>query len=759
MTLLAGTKLGPYELLAPLGAGGMGEVYRARDTRLGREVAVKVLPAAFSTDADRLRRFEQEARAASALNHPNILSIHDVGTHQGAPYVVSELLEGETLRERLAGAALSTRKAVDYGVQIAEGLAAAHEKGIVHRDLKPENLFVTKDGRVKILDFGLAKLVLAEAATGSRTDVPTVPAGTEPGVVMGTVGYMSPEQVRGLTVDARSDIFSFGAVLYEMASGRRAFHAGSAVETMNAVLKEDPLQASGALGTFSASLERVTRRCLEKSPEERFQSARDLAFALEEVSASSGLPAASARRRAPARAKSLAVLPLDNTSGNPDTDYLGDGIAESLIRGLSRVPKLRVMAYSSVSKYKGRDPRQAGRDLGVDAVLAGRVAQRGDTLTIGVELVDVAAGWQLWGEQYHRRLMDVLEVQGEIATEISEKLRLQLTERSRKRIVKRHTASATAYQLYLKGRYCWNKRTPEGLARAIGFFNEAIEADPAYALAYAGVADSYSLLPAYAGVPSSEGYPKARAAALKALELDGTLADAYLPLAQAKLYYDWDWPGAEKEYRQAITLNPGWASAHHFLAVQLALLGRFEEAFLEYGRAQDLDPLSLPISSSIGWALYQSRQYDRAIEQCKKTLEMDAGFARAHLYLGEIYLQRGDYEEAIGQFEKGIALSGESLGPVGLAHAFAVSGRCGEARQMLDEFSRERQRNRVSPFHFAVIHCGLGETDRAFEWLERAYAERSTWIPFLLSEPRIDLLLGDPRFSELLRRVNLSRDR
>jgi serine/threonine-protein kinase len=622
----------------------MGEVYRARDERLKREVAIKVLPASFSADADRLRRFEQEAQAAGALNHPNILAIYDVGTHEGSPYIVSELLEGETLRARLAGGAFSPRKALGHAMQIAHGLAAAHEKGIVHRDLKPENIFVTRDGRVKILDFGLAKLTQAESGSSAATDLPT--AGTEPGVVLGTMGYLSPEQVRGKPADSRSDIFSFGAILYEMLSGNRAFRGDTTADTMSAILLKEPTELSATNREISPGLERVVRHCLEKNPEQRFHSAHDLAFDLEALSDVSTPSPALAGLRAVARPRarvllwavgvvslvalaaavlwlrpragtidSLAVLPFVNAGGDPNAEYLSDGITESLINTVSQIPGIRVVSRASAFHYKGKDvgAKTVGRELGVAAVLTGRIVQRGDALSIRAELVDARDDTHLWGEEYNRRLSDILAVQEEIARDISGKLRQRLTGEEKKRLTKRYTENAEAYALYLKGRYHWNKRTGEDIQKGIGYFQQAIEKDPTYALAYAGLADSYAILFQYAGLPSSETFPKAKAAALKALEMDDTLAQAHATLAETHEFFDWDFSAAEKEYRRAIELDPKYPTAHHWYSACLSRLGRHEEAIAEVERAYELDPLSPIISTSRAVALVRARQSDRAI--------------------------------------------------------------------------------------------------------------------------------------------------
>jgi len=637
--LTTGSRLGPYEILGQIGAGGMGEVYRARDRKLDRDVAVKVLPESVAADPDALARFEREAKAVAALSHPNILAIHDFGTHEGTVYAVTELLEGETLRGKLDAGRIARKQAVNYALQVAKGLSAAHEKGIIHRDLKPENLFVGKDGHLKILDFGLAKRE-APVARGEETSAPTVSGHTEPGTVMGTVGYMSPEQVRGRPADHRSDIFSFGVVLYEMLTGRRAFRGETPVETMHAILKEETPGLAGSASAISPALERIVRHCLEKSPEERFQSARDIAFALGEASSGSaaapatpvpqpprprafrpllwaagvaGLAALAAAvlwLRPGARSiDSLAVLPFVNAGGDPNAEYLSDGITESLINSVSQIPGIKVVSRSSAFHYKGKDvgARTVGRELGVRAVLTGRIVQRGDGLSIRAELVDARDDTHLWGEQYNRRLSDILAVQEEIAGDISGKLRQRLTGEEMKRLTRRSTENPEAYGLYLKGRYHWNKRTGQDLQKGIGYFQQAIEKDPTYALAYAGLADCYAVLFLYAGLPSSENFPKAKAAASKALEIDDTLAQAHAALAFTHEVFYWDFSAAEKEYRRAIELDPKYPTAHHWCSLYLSGLGRYEQAIAEAERAYELDPLSPIISTNRAVALVRAR--------------------------------------------------------------------------------------------------------------------------------------------------------
>jgi eukaryotic-like serine/threonine-protein kinase len=786
VTIAAGDRLGPYEILAPLGSGGMGEVYRARDERLKREVAVKLLPASFSADPDRLRRFEQEAQAAGSLNHPNIVAIYDLGTHEGSPYIVSELLEGETLRARLAGGAFTPRKALGQALQIAYGLAAAHEKGIVHRDLKPENIFITRDGRVKILDFGLAKLKQPEGGASSATDLPTV--GTEPGVVLGTVGYMSPEQVRGRPADAGSDIFSFGAILYEMLSGNRAFRGDTAADTMSAILMKEPPELS-LRHEIPAGLERVVRHCLEKDPEQRFHSAHDLAFDLEALSDVSTATPALAGLRAAARQRSrtllwgagvvalaavagavlwlrprtgtidsVAVLPFVNAGGDPNAEYLSDGITESLINSVSQIPGIRVVSRASAFHYKGKDvgAKTVGRELGVRAVLTGRIIQRGDALSIRAELVDARDDTHLWGEEYDRKLSDVLAVQEEIARDISGKLRQRLSGEDKKRLTKHFTENAEAYALYLKGRYHWNKRTGEDIQKGIGYFQQAIGKDPTYALAYVGLAESYAILNEYTGLPSTETFPKAKAAALKALEMDETLAQAHVVLAFVHEFFDWDFSAAEKEFKRAIEVDANYPTAHHWYSLYLCYQGRQDQAIAEAARAAELDPLSPIISNLRSVVFFYARQTDRAIEASRKTLDLEKGFVPALASLGRALDQKGMYPEAIASLEEAVRLSGRQIVPLGdLGHACGVAGKRDEAMRLIDELKARSDRGYDTLANLALVHAGLGQSDEAMRWLEKAYQSHSARLIqiSLKAESRWDVLRSDARFEDLLRRI------
>jgi eukaryotic-like serine/threonine-protein kinase len=751
-----GRRLGPYEILGPLGRGGMGEVYRARDLRLDREVAVKVVPEPLARDPGRLARFEREARAVAALAHPNILVLYDVGHEQGIPFAVTELLEGTNLRGRMTGPPVPWREVLDIGAAVADGLAAAHVKGIVHRDLKPENLFLTADRRVKILDFGLARVdplpTDAEAETGAYD-----PARTGPGAILGTPGYMSPEQVRGLPADGRADLFALGCVLFELLAGRRPFQGATPADTAAAILNQDP----PPLADVPAAVGRVVMQCLAKDPADRFSSAADLAGALRALLGGSDVEPTSARpaRRRRAAARSVAVLPLANATADPEADYLADGITEGVIDRLARLPGLRVMARSTVFRYKGRpaDAQEVGRALKVRAVLTGRLVRRSDRLAIRVELVAVRDGTQLWGEEYHRDLADLPGLEQAIAQAVADALHVRLTGPQRRRLDRPPTDSPEAYQCYLKGRYHWNKRTGDGLRKSIKLFEQAIDHDAAYALAYAGVADAYLNLGGWGHLPFREAYPRARAAADRALAIDDGLGEAWASRAMVQKEYDWDWSGAGRSYARALELSPSYAVAHQWFGEYLAALGRHAEAIAAMRRAIDLDPLSLIIQCTLGrHGYYFARRYDEAAAQLRKVLELDDQFWVAHFWLAVVYSQLGRLEEALGHLETARRLDGNLEIVMFLGYVHGRAGRAAEARQVLDELDQLRTRRYVSPMLPAIVWIGLGEADRAFDWLERAYAERVQMLTELAAEPAFDPLRPAPRFVDLLRRVGLS---
>ncbi len=790
---MIGQTISHYRIVEQLGAGGMGVVFKAQDSRLERAVALKFLPENLAQQPQALERFRREARAASALNHPGICTIYDIGEQDGRAFIAMEFIDGETLRSHIHGKALPVEELLELGIQIAEALEAAHTEGIIHRDIKPANIFVTKRGRAKVLDFGLAKLVpkgvaIADDAPGGETSSSTSIAG----IISGTPSYMSPEQVRGDALDARTDIFSLGLVLYEMATGRQAFAGGTGGAIIEAVLTRPPVSARSINPDIPPALEAIINQALHKDREQRFQQAAEILADLQRLkrdidsgrrdqagdsasrlAATSGpISSTGALRsrastqqtgsfRAPRVTKtidSLAVLPFENVSRDPENDYLSDGITGSLINNLATVPKLRVMAQSTVFRYKGReiDPQVVGRELNVRAVLTGRMMQSGGSLRIGTELVDVATGSQLWGAQFDRKPGDIFAIQDEISSEISGKLRLQLTRAEKKRLIKRHTEDAEAYRLYLQGRHHWNRWTEEGFYKAIGYFQQAIEKDPSYALAYAGVADSYVLLGWNSYLPPQDAFPKGKAAAMAALEIAPDLGEAHTDLAAVLWLHDWQWPEAQMEFQRALELNACYATANHYYAECLMTMGRNAEALTRMKKSLELDPLSLIINVAIGWAYYHGRQYDEAVAQLLRTSELDPNYPMTCWILGLVYRKTARYDLAIGAGEKAVNLSGGSpLMRAALAQTFATAGAAQEAIQILDELQQLAKERYVVPHFFAGIYVGLGDHDRALEYLEKSYAEHCHWLIYLHIDPSMDDLRNDRRFQDLLRRVGL----
>jgi serine/threonine protein kinase/tetratricopeptide (TPR) repeat protein len=759
MPLSAGDKLGPYEILASIGAGGMGQVYRARDARLNRDIAIKVSGEQFS------ERFESEAKAIAALNHPNICQIYDVGPD----YLVMEYIDGRPIVDCEQPQALPPAEALRLARQIAAALEAAHGKGIIHRDLKPANILATSGGVVKLLDFGLAK-----QSAGSLTDAETQTMVTQVGTIIGTPAYMSPEQAEGKPADARSDIFSFGAVLYEMLAGRRAFSGGSSAATLGAIVHKnpEPLNAPPAL-------EAIVRRCLSKSPDGRFQTATDLGRALEGAS-TRGISGSKRRTIALTVAVSLlvigsaavffylkgsrtgidsiAVLPLENRSNDPDADYISDGVTESINNSLARLPSLRVIPHSVASHYKGKamDVQKVGDELRVQAVLTGDVGQRGDDLTIDVELDDVRNGKQLWGERYNRKLADLLAVQNEIAREVSQRLRSQLSAEDQQKLTKGSTDNPEAYQLYLKGKYYTNKLSKDGFGKGIDYFNQAIAVDPNYGLAYSGLAYNYVNQDDWF-MPPNEAGPKARDAARKALAIDESDAGAHLSLAIETHWYEWNLAAAESEFKRAIELNPNNSEALGYYSWFLAPMGRKDEALAQAKRSLQADPLSSMANLFVGSVLVFTRQWDPAIEQLRSAIELDPTFWFDHCFLGRAYEQKGRLPEAIAEFQRALDLEKDNAEPwSSLGHAYALSGNRTEAQKMLDHLKELSAHTWVAPYNIAVIYAGLGEKDQAFAWLDRAYKDRSYYLAvYLTTDARMDSLRSDPRFGELQRRVGL----
>jgi serine/threonine-protein kinase len=760
-----------YRIIKELGAGGMGEVYLAEDTRLGRHVAIKVLPASYQYDPERRTKFLAEARATSALRSPHIAAIYDIGEHEGSMYIVMEYVEGEPLSEKLKRGNLAIRDAIDLAAQIADALSEAHSLGIVHCDVKASNLILNERGTIKLLDFGIAAAAGSKGAdVGDRTQ--KVGQQTSLGVG-GTVSYMSPEQAIGRPLDPRSDIFSLGVVLYEMLTARRPFDGETTPETLDNIIHLDATPIARLNYGVTPDLDRVVRKCLEKDRERRYQSVRDLLIDLRNLQRDSdsgtNSPATAgigrqtqvvARSRSRKTIDSLAILPLINQSGDPELAYLSDGVTEALINNLSRLTKLRVMARSTVFRYQGhdlQDAQEVGRELGVRSVLIGRLLKRGDSLIVKLELVDTNDGSHLWGEQYTREMADVFTLEREIATEISEHLRLKLNSAQRKGLTKGSTENSEAYQLYLKGRYHWNKRTEEGIRKSIEYFEQAITRDARFALAYAGLADSYNLMASYGAKPLATPFLRAKATALKALSLDDKLGEAHAALAAVKLWREFDWEGAERGWRTAIVLNPSYSTAHLWLSLYLVAIERIDEALAEIRLALDLDPLSRVVNLNLARILHFARQFDAAIKQCRKTIDMYPDYIIAHRRLGMSYGEKGMFDEAEAEFKKALALSPDDSETMSaMAYAYAAGGKNDEAREILNRLTEFAKVEYVSPYSLARVHIAVGQIDEAFGYLEQTYQERHGILTYLKVEPIFDRLRPDPRFAELLRKMGLS---
>ena len=743
--LAPNTRLGPYRIVGPLGAGGMGEVYRAHDERLERDVAIKVLPPEMASSAEALARFEREAKAVAALSHPGILAVHDVGSENGVAYMVTELLEGKTLREQLAGEALSAPRAAAWGAEMADAVGAAHTRGIVHRDLKPENIFVTTDGRLKILDFGLARRHVIEQAS----DAPTAKLLTRAGTVLGTISYMSPEQVRGDVATPASDLFSLGVILNEMVSGMRPFDRQTAPDTMSAILRDEPRVAKSDLAP-------VIRRCLEKEPGRRFSSAKELGEALRARGASpvahriSGwvFPAIVAvliaavalfsarefRSHSAAPRHAIAVIPF---GASEQEVYVSDGMTDAVIDALARVPKLRVMARSATERYRGgADPRKIADDLHVDALVTGRL--RGNELDVELTAAD---GTHVWGSHYQADPAAPQQAQSRLIADLARQFGATAPR------VRHSTDDPEAYRLYLRARYAWNKRDAASLRRSIDLYNQAIERDPSFALAYSGLADSWAVIGTFAEMPGSETFPKAKAAAMKAVELDDSIAEAHTSLAYAKHYWDHDWKGAEEEYRKAIALNPNYATAHQWYSELLTALGRFPQARQEIDRAIDLDPLSGIITSVKIWNLYMARDYAGAIAAGKQATSDFVEFGQAWAYLARAYSDGGDPRAAIATFDQAPKTASPII-EAWRAYAYAKAGQPAKTAEIAAKL--EKLGTAMNPYYLAYPYAALGRKEEAIAALQRALEEHDEQLVWLKVDPALDSLRADPRFQKIL---------
>lgn len=778
---MVGQTLSHYRVTARIGAGGMGEVYLAEDLKLDRQVALKVLGAGFAGDETSQRRFAREAKAASALSHPNVAQVYEIDESGGVHFIAMEYIEGRTLSEMIREGPLSAEQVASIARQSAEGLAAAHRKGIVHRDIKPSNIMVDPDGLVKILDFGLAKR--AGAADTPQTL-------TEADVIAGTVAYMSPEQATGKPLDVGTDLFSWGAMMYEAAAGAHPFRAAQAFETVGRILSHPPEPLREKNPALPAELANIVHRCLEKDRGLRYPSAVELAAELLRVERGlAGAPPAAPARAPAARIpgqrkraiaagavlaaacagayytyrhystaaepRSVAILPFENTGGDANTEYLSDGITENLIISLAQAPNLAVRSRGSVFVYKGKrvDPAEAARALKVEALVTGKVAVRGPSLTVAVELVD-GRNRQLWGEQYAGRPDTLQSIENRMARDLAQRLRARMSGEDGQRIRRRYTANNEAYELYLRGRYFYNKRTSESARRALEMFQQAAATDPGFALAHAGVADCYVLQSGLS--PPTEVFPKARQAAKQAIDLDDTVAEAHASVAHIAFYFDWDWTVAEQEYKRAMDLGPSYSPAYSAYGRFLGAMGRFEEAIAAFERAVELDPLSHFASTGLGGAYALAGRHERAMTQLRKTVETEPEYGLAYVAMGEVYARQGLFADAIREYERALTLLGPDAGVMSqLGCVYARSGKAAEARKMLAKLRESSKQRHVLPPFFSYLHAALGEKDEAIEYLERGYAERSYPLVFLKVYPLYDPLRDDPRFAALLERMRL----
>ena len=789
---MIGKTLGHYRVKEQLGAGGMGVVYRAHDDRLDRDVALKVLPARSLADEDSRKRFRKEALALSKLNHPNIATIFDFDTDLSAPggvdFLVMELVEGESLAQKVEGRALADKEVVTLGAQVADAFEEAHEHGVVHRDLKPANILVTAKGRVKVLDFGLAKLLRPAGQTDVTASLTTTPAAA------GTLPYMAPEQLQGEAADGRSDIYALGAVLYEMATGRRAFREELSTRLIDAILNRPPVSPRALEARISPELERIILKCLEKDPAQRYQSAKEIAVDLRRL----GSPATAAAiptvapARSPrgksvyvavgagvlllaavaalnvggwrqrlmgpgtaARIESLAVLPLENMSRDPAQDYFADGMTEELTADLAQIGALRVISRTSVMQYKGTRKRmpEIGRELNVDALIEGSVRRVGERVRITAQLIQAATDKHLWAKSYEGDLGDVLTLQSQVAGEIASEIKVALTPQDQARLAIARKVNPEAHEAYLLGRHYWEMGNEVDLMKSIEYYQKAQAIDANDALAYAGLADTYASLSDFYR-PPREVMPQAKAAATKALQLDDTLAEAHNAMAFVHLFYDWDWPAAEREFKRAIELNPNFADAHHNYANFLGSMHRPDESQAEIERAEQLSPFSDQVLQDSIWVRILNRKYDDAIARGRAGVAIDPKSSYGHIFLGLAYARKKQFQEAIAEGETARKLDESPLLYAFLGSIYAEAGKRGEAQKVMDTLVANMSRRFVCPYEIGTISLLLGNKDDAFRWYNKAIEVRSACMPFLWADPRLDSVQSDPRYQALVRKMN-----